>query len=572
MTPTQDPTTPNRKGKRVNSSLSRLFVLFVVLAMVVGACGGDTTDTTTDGSTETTEGGGDTDTTAEGDTTTTEAEAEPLHLEWALNQSPDTLFAPTTFGTPGPSGIMGLIYDNLLVYTGDNELAESLATSWSAEGPTTYRYTVRDDAVFSDGSPLTVEDVVFTFEMQMDPDLASKELFLFENIDSVTADGQDVVIELKSPDSSFKFLPAHLGAYIVKKDHVEPNYDSYGTPETLPIGSGPYMVEEFVPDSHVSLVRNPHYWGDPPAFDTIRFPVIPDDQTRLLAMQSGEIDGTFFVPSGGLEQWEEAAQIVRATAFIFRGLTIDMEDDPFDDIHVRRALYHATDREGIVAGLFPGTAIPATTLDPSAMFEGLLPGDEVEAGYGSLDVPQFDLDLARAELAQSKVPDGFEMTINVPDGSEAAILITQAVKETWGQIGVDVELNLMPGGPRFQIILDHGPNLGVQIIGNLPDLPDPAILPFQYFHSSQAAQNANNSSNLRDDGIDALLDTARSSSDPVESAQAALQAQIDASEFVPIIPILWQDFTWALRDDWSMGPINGSSVSNNFVSAINPSS
>ena len=495
---------------------------------------------------------------------------DAMHLEWAVNSSPDTLFAPTYFNSPIGSGIMGLIYDNLLVYTGDNELEESLAVSWEATSPTTYRYTVREDAVFSDGSPVTVEDVAFSFRFHNDPDFGSRQAFLFEDVESVEIDGNDVVIELSEPDSSWKFIPSHMGAYILKQSHVEANFDSYGTPETLPIGSGPYMVDEFVPDSHVSLVRNPNYWGEPPVFDTIRFPVIPDDQTRFLAMQSGDIDGTFNVPPAAMNQWEEVSEIVQATAFIFRGLTIDMEDDPFDDIHVRRALYYATDRESIVSGLFAGTAVPATTLDPPEMFEGVLSDSEVEQGYDDLAVFEFDLERAREELAQSKVPDGFSMTINVPDGSRAAIDITQAVEETWEQIGIDVDLNLMPGGPRFQLILDHGPSLGVQIIGNLPDVPDPAILPYQYYHSSQAAVNGNNSSKIKDSEIDELLDNALTATDPAESARLAMEAQILASEQVPIIPILWSDFIFAVRDGWTMGPINGSSVTNTFVRAINP--
>lgn len=507
---------------------------------------------------------------ATGGRETVDEDADALHLEWAVSTSPDTLFAPTYFNSPIGSGIMGLIYDNLLVYTGDNELEESLATSWRATSPTTYRYTVRQGARFSDGSPVTVDDVAFSFRFHNDPEFGSRQAFLFEDVVSVTTEGQDVIIELSEPDSSWKFIPSHMGAYILKRSHVEANFDSYGTPETLPIGSGPYMVQEFVPDSHVSLIRNPHYWGDPPPFDTIRFPVIPDDQTRLLAMRAGDIDGTFNVPPAALQQWDQVAQIVQATAFIFRGLTIDMEDEPFDDIHVRRALYYATDRESIVSGLFAGTAVPATTLDPPEMFEGVLSDREVRQGYNDLAVFDFDLERAREELAMSKVPNGFSMTINVPDGSQAAIDITQAVQETWGQIGVDVDLNLMPGGPRFQIILDHGPSLGVQIIGNLPDVPDPAILPYQYYHSSQAAVNGNNSSKLKDPEIDALLDSALTATDPAESARLALEAQILASEQVPIIPVLWSDFIFAVRDGWTMGPINGSSVTNTFVRAINP--
>ncbi len=497
------------------------------------------------------------------------ADEDLVTLNWAVSTSPDTLFAPTYFNSPIGSGIMGLIYDNLLVYTGDNELVESLAVSWEATSPTTYRYTLREGVRFSDGSPVTVEDVAFSFTLHNNPDLGSRQAFLFEDVVSVTTEGNDVIIELSEPDSSWKFIPSHMGAYIVKRSHVEANFDSYGTPETLPIGSGPYMVEEFVPDSHVLLVRNPNYWGDPPEFDQIRFPVIPDDQTRLLAMRSGDIDGTFNVPSGALSEWEAASEVITATAFIFRGLTIDTEDAPFDDIHVRRALYYATDRESIVAGLFPGTAVAATTLDPPQMFEGVLSDSEVRQGYSDLEVFEFNLERARQELAMSSVPNGFSMTINVPDGSQAAIDITQAVQETWGEIGVDVELNLMPGGPRFQLILDHGPSLGVQIIGNLPDVPDPAILPYQYYHSSQAARNGNNSSKIKDDEIDALLDAALTATEPVESARFALEAQILASEQVPIIPILWSDFIFAVREGWSMDAVNGSSVSNGFVRAIN---
>jgi peptide/nickel transport system substrate-binding protein len=546
--------------------------ILMAFALFAAACssddsGGETTTTAATGGETTTTGGGG------GETTTTSTDTPACQVDqlvWALNQTPDSLFAPTYFNSPEGSGLMGLIYDNLLVYTGDGDLVNSAAASWEATSDTTYVYTVRDDLVFSDGSPVTPEDVAYSFTLQSDPAVASKGAFLFENVASVTVDGQDVVIELTNPDSSWKFLPTNMMTYIVKQADVEANLAAYGTPEHFPIGSGPYMVSEFVPDSHIAMVRNPNYWGDPPPFDTLRFPIIPDPQTRFLAMQQGEINGTFNVPAEALSQWADAAEIVAAPGFIFRGLTIDMDQDPFSDIHVRRALYYATNREGIVSGLFPGQAVAAETLDDPAMFEGILPTDEVAAAYGELAVFPFDLDKAREELAMSSVPDGFSTTINVPDGSAAAINITQSVQETWGQIGVDVELNLMPGGPRFQIILDHGPDLGVQIIGNLPDVPDPIILPSQYFASSQAAPGGNNSSNFRDPEVDALIDAAKRTTDPVEGAQLGLQIQQLASEQVPIIPVLWSDFKIAITQGWTMAPTNGFSLSNNFVAAIDP--
>jgi ABC-type transport system substrate-binding protein len=128
------------------------------------------------------------------------------------------------------------------------------------------------------------------------------------------------------------------------------------------------------------------------------------------------------------------------------------------------------------------------------------------------------------------------------------------VKADWAKIKVDVTLNLMPGGPRFQVILKHGPDLGVQIIGNLPDGPDPVELAYQYFDSAQAAQNGNNSSNFRDPAVDSLLDEAAQSTDAKAAAKLILKAQQLASAQVPVIPLVWQEGLVALKQGWTVSP------------------
>ena len=503
-------------------------------------------------------------------TTAASTPAKQVELHWALASAPDTLFAPTYFNSPIGSGLMGLVQDNLLRYTGDGNLVPNLATGWKSTDPTTYVYTVRTGAMFSDGTPVTPADVKFSIDLQSDPAVASKESALFENVKAVTVAGNDVTVTLKTPDSLWKFLPSHMGTYIYSEKDVKANLSSYGTPQHLPLGSGPYMVSEFVADSHVTMVPNPHYWGDPPKFSKIRFDIIPDDQTRLLALQNGQIDGTFDVPSASIAQWSKAATVNAAPSYVFRGLTLDMTQAPFNDIHVRRALYYATDRKGIAEGLFPGQAQAANTLNTPSVFGTILSAADVKAGYDKIATFDYDIDKAKAELALSTVPTGFETTINVPDGSSAAKLITQAIKESWSKIGVKVTLNLMPGGPRFQIILDHKPNLGVQIIGNTPDVPDPVQLPELYFDSAAAAANGNNSSNFRDPAVDKLLTEARQSSDPVAAAKSALAIEQAAAEQIPIIPILWSDQKFALRKDWASDPMNGFSIANDFVLALKP--
>jgi peptide/nickel transport system substrate-binding protein len=150
------------------------------------------------------------------------------------------------------------------------------------------------------------------------------------------------------------------------------------------------------------------------------------------------------------------------------------------------------------------------------------------------------------------VPNGFATTLNVPEDSATISQIAQAIKQSWAAIGVDLTLNMMPGGPRFQIILDHEPNLGVQVIGNVPDAPDPVQMALQYFSSVQAVKNGNNSSNLKDPKIDEVLDNALKATDPAEAARLVLEAQVLASEQVPVVPLIWQKSVVALKQGWTM--------------------
>lgn len=478
--------------------------------------------------------------------------AAAADLNWGLRDSPRALFAPVNYSNDVM--IMSLVQDRILKFGADGSLQPDIASSWEAPDALTYVYTIRPDAKFSDGHPVTADDVAYSLNLHLDPKVGSQEASLLGSVASVTADGDKVTVKLKEPSSLWKFLPASIVGYVWEKSSVEANLANYGTPQVLPVGSGPYKVSEFVADSHVTLERNPGYWGDKPQFDKITFDVIPDDQTRLLAMRSGQIDGTLNVPTTALAQWKQAANVVDFSSFIWRGLTLDMTDPPFNDIHVRRALNYAVDKDAIANGLLAGLAVPASTVNDPGVFSGALTADEVKAGYDKIVGFPYDLDKAKAELAQSSVPSGFKTTLNVPADSAVIGQLAQALKQSWAKIGVDLTLNLMPGGPRFQVILDHKPNLGVQVIGNVPDAPDPVEMAYQYFSSKQAVVNGNNSSNFSDPKVDALLDKALQSTDPKQAAQLVLDAQAQASEQVPLVSLIWQKSVVAVKQGWTIDP------------------
>jgi peptide/nickel transport system substrate-binding protein len=535
--------TKSAKTQRPLRGVISATVLAVVAALTISGCAPAQSDNT--------DGDGDT----------------AASLNWALPESPRSLFAPTNYSTDGAS-IMSLVQGQLLNISPEGKLEPGVAAKWEAVDDTTYEYTL-GDAVFSDGDKVTAEDVAFSLNLQLDPAVASQQAGLFDNVESATADGDIVTVKLKKPSSFWQFLPASIAGYVWQKKSVEASLDTYGTPETLPVGSGPYMVSKFVPDSQVVLERNPNYVGDKPKYDTITFKVIPDEQTRLLAMSSGEIDGTFAVPVAAVSQWEAAAEVSTFQGLRWRGLTLDMEQDPFSDIHVRKALYYATDRKAISDGLLGGLAELSSTVNDPTIFAGALDEGTVKESYGKIESFDFDLAKAREEMAMSSVPDGFAATLNVPEESDTIKSISEAVKANWAEIGVDLTLNLMPGGPRFQVIMDHGPDLGVQIIGNSPDVPDPTQMAGQYLSSTQAVQNGNNSSNLRDPDVDALIAKAQASTDPKESAEFTLEAQILASKQVPFIPLVWEKAPVAVKKGASatdIGPWFSQSVWTNLIS------
>ncbi|QNK81563.1 ABC transporter substrate-binding protein [Nakamurella sp. PAMC28650] len=471
-------------------------------------------------------------------------------LIWALSNTPRTLFAPTNYSTDS-NLVMSLVQGQLLTFGTKGQLLPAVASSFKSVSATEFQYTIGAGHKFSDGNPVTAEDVAYSLNLQLDPKVASQEASLMSNVKSVTAAGSVVTVTLSQPDALWQFLPASLTGYVWERKSVSASLSSYGTPQTLPVGSGPYKVSEFVPDSHITLVRNPYYTGAQTPFDKITFQIIPDDQTRLLALQSGNIQGTFDVPASAFKQWSAAATVQSIPALVWRGLTMDMTQAPFNDIHVRRALYYATDRAGITAGLTPGLATVSSTINQPAIFAAALDQPTIDAGYKSVATYDFDVNKAKAELAQSSMPSGFTTTLNVPSDSPTVVKIAQVLVQDWAQIGVTLKLNLMAGGPRFQVILDHKPNLGVQIIGNSPDAPDPVELVQQYFSSAQAVKNGNNSSNLKDPAVDALIDKAQSATDVKSAATYALQAQALASQQVPIIPISWGDQAMAVKKGWT---------------------
>jgi peptide/nickel transport system substrate-binding protein len=476
-------------------------------------------------------------------------------LTWAIQTNPASLFDAYYFSAEG-SMIFSLVQDHILApgTFGEPETGEGAVVSkWRAVNPTTYVYTIKSGLRFSDGSRLTAKDVAFSMNVHRNPKTGSKMLDFFGNVRSIAAKGNTVTVRLLKPNSSWQFTPAASPGLVYSQADYLKKGQSFGTPSGMPLGTGPYKFSEFQPNSRVVLTRNPYYKGKKYPWDRIVFPLIPDEQARLLALQSGQVDGTFAVPNNSISTWIKAPNLKVGTYVSggWRGFSFDTEDGPFQDVHVRRALAYSLDKAGINEALTSSRGKVLEGLPPLIFIKALLPASEINAALKKVTTYDYSVDKAKAELAKSAYPKGFSTTLNVPTGCDACLLLSQTLAQGASKIGIKVDLNIMPGPQRFQVILDHKPHLGIQVLGQAPDSPHPMQYLDLLYTSAHAAPGYENSANYKNKQVDSLIQAGLATDDLKVAARDALKVMQITSTEVPYIPVFMFPGAWGVKSGWS---------------------
>ena len=477
-------------------------------------------------------------------------------ITWALPSIPDKLFIPNAW-TTYTGAIMSLVQEGLLTFGDDLALKPASADKWEHVDPTTLKYHLRSGVKFSDGSPLTADDVVASFTYHMNPDSGSQLASFFSSVKTVEAAAADeVTVILKEPNVQFAYTAAHMAGFVFKKEQLADK--NIGTPQVLPLGTGPYRLVEFVPGDRVVLEAREDYWGPKPVVKHITLRGIPDRPARLLAMQSGAIDGAFDLAISDVDQWKALGNvdIVTAPSLGVYVLTLDHSEGPFKDIQVRRAVAHAVDREGLVKALLKGNGQAATALNPPEMWSGVLPSDEVRDFYAALQ-PSYSFDLAKAkeELKNSGYPDGFDVVIPASSADPYMVNILQSVVENLKQIGIRASIQEKDNDSWLAQYFAHE-KLGMQIMAYYPDFADPANYPYLFFSSATAVKDGMNGSNFKNDKVDDFLKIANEAADPKARADALKNVFKIAHEDVALVPIFWPDLAMAINNKYKLTGYN----------------
>ena len=474
-------------------------------------------------------------------------------IKWALPSVPDTLFVPHAWSTY-IGAIMSLVQEGPLAFGDDLSLVPAVADSWEQTDPTTFKYHLRQGVTFSDGSALTPDDIVATMKFHLDPNSGSQLAAFYSSVASVEASGPaEVTVKLKSPNVQFRYTAAHMAGFIFKKSQLEGHPKDIGTPDVLILGTGPYKLTEFAPGDHVVLEANPAYWGPKAVAKQITFQAIADRQTRLLAMQNGDIDGTFDLAISDIDQWKalKNVDVITAPSLGIYCLTLDHSAPPFDDIHVRKAIAYAVDRVGLVTALLKGNGEPAVALDPPEIWAGVQPVEAVKAFYDTLPGYSFDLDKAKAELAQSTVPNGFTISVPGSTGDPYMVNVLQSISQNLKQIGIVMEVQEIDGNQWLAGFFRHE-KLGMQIMPYYPDFADPANYPFLFFDSANAAKDGMNGSNFKNPDVDKYLAAANEKTDPKDRAEALQQVFRIANDDVAVVPIFWPSSAMAINNKYKL--------------------
>jgi peptide/nickel transport system substrate-binding protein len=462
------------------------------------------------------------------------AAQEGSEIRYGVSNNVDTLDPNvTTFSSVGV--IMFHVFDTLVLQDPLGTFHPNLATSWEInEDATEYIFTLRDDAIFHDGTPVNADAVKFTFDRIADPDTVSQLgiSLLGPYAESEVIDDITVAVRFSSPYSPFlnSVSTPYLG--IASPTAIETLGSDYGV--TSVVGSGPFRLESYVPNSEVVLVRNDDYnWGSEEVFgmtgpanvERLVFRIVQEPATRLAALESGEVHFIDNVPQLDVARLDEdPAFTVTQIEQPGHGysLMMNFERPPTDELAVRQAISQAIDKQGLIDIVFNGFGTP-----------GCSPLTKVMFGYdpATCDYLPFDREQAAATLEEAGWVDSDGDGVRERDGqplqiqhwfrsdSPLNVAIATYLEAELAQVGIDLVPNGAAQAGYFDAVRAGEHNTQ----GWWDTWTDPDGL--RVLFDSSRADGGTNRNRYRSEEMDNLLNAAAGTADPEERAELYAQAQ-----------------------------------------------
>lgn len=455
------------------------------------------------------------------------------------------------------SRVVTQVYEGLVNRDEKYKLEPGLALSWQMVSPTAWRFKLRPGVVFHDGTPFTADDAVFSLQRALTP--PSQRSFQLGGVAAVKKiDTLTLEVQLQAPDAVLPEKLSFIGMMSkawAEKHGVQRAQDFNAKQETFAVrhanGTGPYRLERHEPDVRTTLRRHTGWWGwaDKRSGNVgqVNFVVIKSDATRLAALSSGEVDLVLDPPYQDIRRLQNDARITLTQAadigqqyLGFDQARPELEGsdvkgrNPFKDLRVRQAVYHAINVPLIVDKVLRGQAQP-TGAFLSPMVDGSLAELDRRLPYNPAR--------ARQLLGEAGYPNGFSVPLDCVNVAWREN-VCQAVAAMLTQVGIRTQLRSAPSTQFFPRLT--GGNTPFFEVGWTP-LPDAwnSLNGLMRSHSrdGQGTFNAGRYSNPQ---LDKLIDDLRVEPDLTRRRAMVTTALRLAAEDLPLIPLYRRTLTWAM--------------------------
>ena len=476
----------------------------------------------------------------------------PGHLYLRLNSNPTTLDPALITDVQG-GGIAAKLFNGLVRFNENLDIVPDIARSWTLSNDhVTYTFRLRHDVRFSSGKKVIAQDFRYSFERVLTPGTKAPLTWVLDRLEGANdyiagktksvsgirvINDHTLVLKLQRPFGPFLSLLAMTTAYVVPRDEVERLGNDFGT---HPVGSGPYVLNEWKHGQHLVLAAHEDYFDGPPKLNGIFYRIIPEDLTAVLEFETGRLD-VLQIPSSEYKRyttnpaWRDLVHGKPGLNSYYLGLNCTRP--PFNDIRVRQAVNMAVDRLRILNTVYEKRGVLAAGPIPPGLWKKnvLLQNHE---GY------RFDPDTAKKLIREAGV-EGKTIKIYITADPEVLDII-EVVQRYLADAGLKTEIVQLDWSAFKHAVNEGEPD--AFWLSWWADYPDPEDFLFPLFHSASAG-SAGNRTRCNDPELDRLIEVAQQTMDDTLRYRLYRQAEDRVIRDAPWI-FMWHKADYFVIQPW----------------------
>ena len=451
-------------------------------------------------------------------------------------------------------------FECLLTVDEEGKLAPGQAESWEvSEDGLTWTFHLRDGLKWSDGSDLTANDFVYSWQRVCDPNTAAPYaetvLSMVEGYEEaiagditklnvVAVDDKTLEVHLSSVCSYFGSLAAFATLSPVQQATIEANGDAWAVDASTYISNGSFYISEWVPGSYIMCTKNPNYWNaDAVKLDAIKFNLIEDANASYSAYQTGEVLFIKDVPTEEIPSLEGNPEFYVDPIIGTYYLSLNTQKAPFDDANVRKALSLAIDREYVAGTLMQGTYSAASNFMGPGWIDtdGSQFMDNANGGQPYIDITNHEANVEEAKrlLAEAGYPDGEGFPAITYSTNDAGYhkVVAEYLQQAWAELGITLDVDIVEWA-SFTPMRRNG-DYEASRNGWVGDYSDPSnMLDLLY------STNGNNDGKFNNAEYDAAMDISRTTLDAAERSEALHKAEDILMDQAGCVPVAYYNDFW----------------------------